>query len=323
VGTPDLGPVPLASAVAPGKVILLGEHAVVYGRPAIAIPVDAVEARAVVWPSDRPLAVEARFPDDEGQEPQSYDVAGANEALAAAVRAALAFAGRRDPPTWLVQVSSSVPTGRGMGSSAAVAVAAVRAVARAASAHPDDAAVGAMAREAERVTHGTPSGIDDTVIALGRPIRFSGGVGSPLAPKAALTFLVADSGARGPTRALVEGVRDRRAERPDVYEAWFDRVGRLVDDAAAALAAGDTSRLGRLMDANHLVLQAMRLSTPNLDRLVGAARAAGARGAKLSGAGGGGVVVALVEAAGADAVEAALVEAGAARVYRTTLAAAP
>jgi mevalonate kinase len=311
---------PLASATAPGKIILLGEHAVVYGQPALAVPIQAVEARATVWASQSPLTIRAHFPlRDGGGERTVVVPAEPDEALAVAVRAALARLGRADLPAWTIELASTVPIGRGMGSSAAAAVVIARAIARALGQPLSERDVSAVALAAETVTHGKPSGIDNTVIALGRPIRFLRGEATPLVISQPMTLLVADSGADGPTRQMVAGVRARRQQQPAVYDDWFERIGRLVDDAATALAGTDLQRLGRLMNTNHLVLQAMRVSTPRLDQLVGAARMAGALGAKLSGAGGGGVVVALVTPDSATAVSQALTTAGASQVLRTVV----
>lgn len=128
--------------------------------------------------------------------------------------------------------------------------------------------------------------------------------------------LAADSGTGGITRDIVAGVRARRQAQPDVYDDWFRRIGRLADEAAGALAEGALHRVGWLMNHNHLILQAMGVSTPRLDTLVAAARGAGALGAKLSGAGGGGVVIALVAPGAEAAVETALRQADAAAVWR-------
>lgn len=318
---------PLAAADAPGKVILLGEHAVVYRRPALAVPVHAVSARATVWASDRPLHVHAAFPDGDERPAVDVDVASAppTDPIATAVRLALDAArpARDGWPAWRIDLESSVPVGSGMGSSAAVAVALVRAVGLAAGAAFDEPTVSGLAYEAERCTHGTPSGIDNSVVALGRPIRFAGGHAAPIGVRAGLDLVIADTGFASLTREAVAGVRVRFEARPVVFERWFDQIARLVDDAAAAIATGDIGWLGRLLNANHLILQAMGVSTPQLDALVGAARAAGAAGAKLSGAGAGGVMTALVTPASAASVSDALRAAGARRIIHAVVAPTP
>lgn len=311
----------LAVATAPGKVILLGEHAVVYGQPAIALPVQAVEARAVVRTSDRPLTITAHFPAGEGRPPLAIDLADPppTSPLAAAATAALQHAGRTALSPWAIEITSTIPTGRGLGSSAAVAVALVCAIGQAAGEEWDEATLAALAFVSEKQVHGTPSGIDNTVAAYGRPIRFAQGVARPLAVGAPLTLVIADTGDYGATREIVAAVRERYQTRRAIYDDWFQRIGRLADEAAPAIAEGQVVRLGHLMNSNHLILQALRVSTPALDLLVGAARAAGALGAKLSGSGGGGVVVALSLRDKAAEVAAAMRAAGAVQVIDTTV----
>lgn len=312
---------PLGTATAPGKVILLGEHAVVYGQPALAIPVAAVEARATVWPAEGPLTIHAHYPRREGGEEHSVVVADASaaDALATAVRAALGPAPSDALPRWSIEVASTVPTGRGMGSSAAIAVALARAVRRAMGEGASDEEIAALALAAERVTHGTPSGIDNTVVALECPIRFHAGRATRLTLPEPLMLLIADSGLPSATADMVAGVRRRREQQPAAHAHWFAQIARLVDDAAAAIARGEAIRLGRLMNTNHLVLQALRVSVPAVDLLVSAAREAGALGAKLSGAGGGGVVIALVTPDTATEVSRALLDAGAEKVLRSVI----
>jgi mevalonate kinase len=245
-----------------------------------------------------------------------------DDPLATAVRVALAHAGT-DPasyPDWLVEVASTVPVGAGLGSSAAVAVALVNAIARAAGAVLDRETAALLAYEAEACTHGTPSGIDNTVVAYDRPIRFISGRAEELDVAAPLTFVVADTGVQGLTAEAVAGVRQRRQANPTTYEAWFDEIGRFVDQAARAIATGELIRLGWLLNSNHLVLQAMRVSNSRVDALVAAARHAGALGAKLSGAGAGGVVIALATNETVDEVADAMRGSGAVRAWRTHIA---
>jgi mevalonate kinase len=305
-GTPN----PLATARAPGKVILIGEHAVVHGRPAIAVPVFAVEARVVVWPTNGDLAIRSRNAADGSEQRTVVREAPDDDPLATAVRGALRQAGAVEAPGWEIEVVSSIPVARGLGSSAAVAVALARAVGRACGTEFDDATVSRLAYEAERKAHGTPSGIDNTTIAYEHAVHFVDGEATRLTVRSSFQLVIGSAGARMPTHELVARIREARARRPGVFDDWFDQIGRLADDTVVALATGETVRVGWLMNTNHLVLQAMRLSTPRLDGLVAAARAAGALGAKLTGAGGGGAMVALAEASTAARVASALRDAG-------------
>jgi mevalonate kinase len=307
----------LADASAPGKAILLGEHAAVYGRGAVAVPLSEVESRAVVTSLSGPLRIEA--PDLNLDVTLKEAGGGRGAPLAAAVAAALRHSGVTDPE-WRVTVSSSVPMASGLGSSASVAVAVVRAVCRACGAEPDSGTVASLAGEADTVAHGRASGIDVAVIARGAPILFRSGAVEPLSVKRPVGLLVADTGEPSETSGMVARVAAAREAEPATYDAWLAHMGQLVDKGVRLLAEGDDVTLGRTMNQYHLVLQAMRLSSSALDALVGAARDAGALGAKLTGAGGGGSVVVLPRQGEEDVVNRALYAAGARRVYQCTVA---
>jgi mevalonate kinase len=252
-----------------GKLILCGEHAVVYGHPALAVAVDRATSVAL-----------RRRPGPTDVAPGTWSDAR----LRLALREGLGEEG------WEVAIHSELPVGRGMGSSAALSVAVIRAWAAAtgASLEPGDEHARAMALE--RVFHGNPSGLDHAMAARGGAVRYTRGEAAPILvdlPPPAWRLAVLDSGTAGDTRALVAGVA---ARRPGVDPA-LDAIGALVPRAEAALA--DPAALGPLLTENHALLRRIGVSTPALDRLVDLARSAGAHGAKLAGAGGGGVVIAL------------------------------
>ncbi len=257
---------------APAKLILSGEHAVVYGHPAIAIAVDRqVRVRLERRPGPTALAT-APFQD-------------------ARVLPALC---RVLPATGLaVHIASDVPVGRGMGSSAALAVATVRALASLEGTPLDFATVHAQGFAIERAFHGTPSGVDHAVSALGGAILYRKGPDGPaLRPLACpgLRLVVLDSGSAGDTGALVAGVAGRRP----AIDPVLDAIGALTLEICAALD-GPPAALGALLTENHRLLARIGVSTPELDALVALALGAGAHGAKLAGAGGGGVVLALCD----------------------------
>ncbi len=304
-------------ASASGKVILLGEHAVVYGRPAVAVPLSGLRATATLTPHPGPFRIQApavgidaplsELPPDH---PLARIVVLTVEHL------------RRPPPDALLRIESAIPVASGLGSGAAVSTAIVRALAAWHSIPLEPPTVSALVYEVERIYHGTPSGIDNTVIAYERPVYFvRGQPPEPLPVGAPLHLLVADSGIPSQTREVVGDVRRRWEAEPARYEALFDRVAEAVEAARGAIARGDARALGEQMNANHELLREMGVSAPVLDRLVEAARRAGARGAKLSGAGRGGNIVALVEPSSTEEVAEALRKAGAACVWRTEIAA--
>ncbi len=250
-----------------GKLILCGEHAVVYGHPAIAFAVDrGTSVDVVARPGPTTLDADA---DD------------------ARLLGALHTVVPRDG--WAVKVRTDLPIGRGMGSSAALAVGLVRALAAARGESPDDAAVEDAAMPLERAFHGNPSGLDVALSARGGISKYRRGPPRSLEqlPVPGWTVVVLDSGEAGNTADLVAGVA---ARRPGVDRA-LERIGALVGDAEAAL--GDAAALGPVLDENHALLREIGVSTPRIDELVAIAKRAGAHGAKLSGAGGGGVVLAL------------------------------
>jgi len=312
-------------ATAPGKVILFGEHAVVYGRPAIAAPVTDVQARATVTvgePGTGVHLVAEDLPSPDGRPGgRRYRMRDAptDDPLRATVELALtAFAPESSAgaePDLQISVTSSIPIARGLGSGAAVATAVVRAVARYFGHAPRPDEISPLVYEVEKLHHGTPSGIDNTVVAYEQPVYFVRGeemtrlaVGTPL------KLIIADTGVVSSTREVVGDLRRRWQDRPEPYEALFDQIGAIARQARSAIEQGDLSAIGRLMNQNHALLVSLGVSSPELDTLVEAARSAGALGAKMSGAGWGGNMLALVKPEQAQAVAEVLRRAGAVRV---------
>lgn len=312
---------PAVTASAPGKIILFGEHAVVYGRPAIAVPVTQVKARAVVSAAPGSAAGQVLIEAPSIHQQAYLADLPADDPLKKALTLALEHLQISRPPACKVRIGSTIPVAAGLGSGAAVSVALLRAFS-AFLGHPlPDDVVNALAFEVEKLHHGTPSGIDNTVITYARPVFFQRREGGNLietfpSPQP-FTVLVADTGVPSPTAAAVGDVRRAWQQDPPRYEALFDRAGELARAARKAIEAGKPHELGPLMDANHALLQEMGVSSPELERLVQAARTAGALGAKLSGGGRGGNMIALVEADQVEAVSQALLGVGAARAFMT------
>ncbi len=276
---------PSTRSSAPGKVILFGEHAVVYGEPAIAVPVTEVAATAVVEPAPLGNGLMLVATDLD----QSFTLARApkEDPLAVAARLTLDYLCATVPDAKLT-VRSTIPIASGLGSGAAVATAVVRALAAFTGASLEPSEVSSLVYEVERIHHGTPSGIDNTVVAHEEPIYFARSEASEpalLCVGAPFTLLIADSGLPSPTRQLVERVRAARDDQPRRYESLFRRIGNLVREGRRRIETGDIKALGPLMDRNHALLRQRDVSTPPRDRLGLAARGAGAGGAKLSGGG--------------------------------------
>ncbi len=306
----------VAIASAPGKVILFGEHAVVYGRPAIAVPLAQVRATAEVRAaSTRGVQLRAQ----EVGLNQDLDSLPASHALGAVVRATLTELGQ-DPYSVAIEITiqSTIPVASGLGSGAAVSVAVVRALADwyAGALSPEE--VSQLAFAGEKLYHGAPSGVDNTVIAYGLPVYFvkSQGLATFRVP-VPFTLVIGDSGVPSPTRESVALVRERWEAERDRFEALFDQSAEITRRARAAIETGEPAMLGPLMDRSQDVLATIGVSSPELETLIEAARRAGALGAKLSGGGCGGNMIAAVEEEMAEPVESALWAAGASQVLRT------
>ena len=310
----------MVTATAPGKVILVGEHAVVYGRPAIAAPVWQVVAMATVTPA-APGAGCTLVANDLGQVLR-FAEAGDDEPLAIVARLAFARLGVSREPDWRIDLRSEIPIASGMGSGAALSTALVRAIFAQLGETAAPAVVSELVYESERFYHGTPSGIDNTVVAYGQPIWFvKGQPPEPFIPAAPILLAIADTGIRSPTVLTVSAVREAWQRDRQRYEALFDVIGGVAHAARQALEQGDAPALGALFNENQALLKTIGVSCDAIERLVTAARAAGALGAKLSGAGGGGNIIALLEGTSAPAIQEALLAAGARRVIVTTIGA--
>jgi mevalonate kinase len=302
-----------ASACA--KTILLGEHAVVYGQPALAVPVAGLLAKAEALPAEKGFFLEA----------PAIGLASALEdlppdhPLAFCVRHTIAHL-QIPLPSVRLRIQSEIPVASGLGSGAAVSTAIIRALAALAGRTLAPVEISALSFEVERIHHGTPSGVDNTVIAFERPILFRRGADPQFVhPGSVCHFLIAYSGIRGETRSAVAGVRERREREPALYDNLFREIGSLAEDGCDALQSGDSRRLGRDMNNCHGLLQAIGVSLPALDQLTDAARAAGALGAKLSGAGAGGNVLVLANPERREEILAALQSAGSRWEFAFTL----
>jgi mevalonate kinase len=299
----------MTRAFAPGKIILFGEHAVVYGRPALAVPVTQVQAQVDIQDAAR-RGVWIDAPDVDLH--AELNTLPSDHPVATVIHN-LFFLWRVAPfPALDIKISSSIPVASGLGSGAAVTVALTRALAAHLGHSMSAEELNAFAYEIEKLHHGTPSGIDNTVIAYVRPVYFVRGqpmemfkVGEPF------TILIGDTGIAAPTKESVGDVRRLWVENKPRWETIFDRIAEVSFTARRAIEAGKWRVLGELMDENHALLQKLTVSSPELDQLVKAARSTGALGAKLSGGGRGGNMIALVTAETAERVASALRQAGA------------
>ena len=314
-----------AFASAPGKVILFGEHAVVYNRPALAVPVRQVHADVEV--SDSPRA--GIFINAPGIDLHAeLNSLPADHPIASVILEVFSTLGLPSPTGRRVgdeggleiSITSSIPVASGLGSGAAVSVALIRSLSSFLFRSLTDDEVNMLAFEIEKLYHGTPSGIDNTVITYNKPVYFIKGqpietfkVGKPF------TIVIGDTGVSALTKESVGDVRRLWLRDTANFENCFNEIAQIVLIARRSIEHGRPELLGELMDHNHALLQGLTVSSPELDKLVVEARNAGALGAKLSGGGRGGNMIALVEQDRAESVANALISAGAKRTIITEI----
>lgn len=280
-------------ASAPGKIILFGEHAVVYGRPAIAAPVTQVQVRASVEVnSEEQVWIEA----PEISLFSELSLLPPDNPLSLTIKKVLDLLGAGTLPPCTIKIHSTIPVASGLGSGTAVSVAVIRAISEFLGFFFTDEQVSSLVYEIEKLHHGTPSGIDNTVITLGKPVYFIKNMPTEtIHSPSPMTFIIGNTGVSAPTKRSVEDVRNLWFQNKSQWEKVFDLIGNTTQQGRIAFEKGNLVKMGELMNINHSLLQELTVSSPELDNLVLAARKAGALGAKLSGGGRGGNMIALVE----------------------------
>ena len=310
------------SADAPSKAILLGEHAVVYGQSALAVPISSIRAHAEIASVNPGIRVHAldmartieldSLPRDPG-----------DLALYTAVHVALQALGI-DPASAAMDIAihSDIPIASGMGSGAAIATAIIRAIyAWHGQAIEADAVIQPWSMRARRYSTANRAVSITPSLPMKSPILFSRSEGlRPITIALPLSLLVAYTGIPSRTRDAVLDVQHAWQNRRKEYDAYFEAIGTLVLEALTCLRKGDRVNLGQLMLENHHLLQKLDVSCPTLDALVQAAMNAGALGAKMSGGGRGGIMIVLAWPDDVANISQALTQAGAQQVFRTTVA---
>lgn len=304
-------------ASAPGKIILFGEHAVVYNRPALAVPVNQVHvdvdildsSREGIWIHAPVIDLHAKLTSLPSDHP-----------IASVILKLIQLFDISQTLNLEINISSTIPVAAGLGSGAAVSVALIRALALHIAYPLTNRQVNEIVYETEKLHHGTPSGIDNTVITYNMPVYFIKGqpietfkTGKPF------TIVIGDTGVPALTKESVGDVRRLWLRDTNSFENIFNEISQISLIARRSIESGRPELLGELMDHNHTLLQEMTVSSPELDTLVSAAKHAGALGAKLSGGGRGGNMIALVDQPKAESVASALISAGAKRTIITEI----
>jgi len=296
---------------------------VVYGESALAVPLRRPKAEATVSqaPAGRPVAVELEdFKLRWLGKPRT--IPPEVRPFARIIQASVDRFPEVPAQGWRLNVHSQIPSGCGLGSGTAVSAAAFKAIFRFFRVPHTVHTLSEMVYEIEKLHHGTPSGIDNTVISMCRPILFRRGAEARImtVPRSRCFLIIGHTGKRHSTSAVVAAVARARAADKSKYDAIFREIGRLSKLGAKAFEKGLWRELGLLMNRNQELLEHLGVSSPELDALVRAARSAGALGAKLSGAGRGGCMAALTDdPACARRTRRALQAAGAAETFLTGL----
>jgi mevalonate kinase len=275
-----------------GKVILFGEHFVVHGVPGIVSAIDST-TDAEVKKTQKGITVK-----DERKTAKGYSEEKKLQQLESIERMLKTM--KIDPKTPLsLWIGGNLPGFSGLGASAASSVAIARAITEEFGMNLADEKINQIAYEAEKAYAGTPSGIDNTAATYGGLLWFkknmSGGPDTieKLSIRKPVEIIIGSTGIVANTKAMVEGVAERKKKNPQKYDSLFKQAETLALTGRKALKEFDLKKVGELMNENHRLLQEIGVSCEELDYLVDLARKQGAFGAKLTGGGGGGCMTAL------------------------------
>jgi mevalonate kinase len=280
---------------APGKVILSGEHSVVYGYPAV---VAAIGLRCEVIASENGTGLTINAQDLNRS--VSYSTDEIKRLLNGKVIypkidniavAALEMGGSDLQAT--IEIRSDIPVGAGLGSSAAVSVATIGAVADLLDKQPKSEEISKMAFHAEKIAHGTPSGIDNTIATYGGALRFQDGNITRKPTKSNFPLIIVNTKVPRNTKELVTNVRELKDKHPNSINSVLNSMAKITDEFEKMFDEGALIRMGELFDVNQGLLDAIGVGHPKLSELIWQVRDLGALGAKLTGAGGGGCLIAL------------------------------
>lgn len=277
-----------ATGTSTGKIILMGEHAVVYGEPAVAIPFPATSIETTISQSDGPVKLECIFHNGLlAEAPEKLN------SLVTAIKKTLKEL-NQEMKDFDIKIESTVPPERGMGSSAAVAVATIRSLYHYFDAPLSDEKLLELTNASEVIAHGNPSGLDAAMTSGKQPLFFVKGQSfTPFSLNLKGYLVVADTGIQGNTKEAVDSIAKLRKKAFEQTDAAIVRLGTYAKKAKVAIETNDAVKLGECMNLAHKALTFLGVSNEVLDTLVQTAVKAGALGAKLTGGGRGGCMIAL------------------------------
>jgi len=265
-----------------GKIILFGEHAVVYNKAGIAVPVDEVSTHVTIKQANK-------FGYNSSHKLSHYEKTKL-EFLFNVI-----FENLNVERNVNIDINSTIPLGSGLGSSASLSVALIRALCLHYNLHLSDEEINNIAFECEKIFHGRPSGIDNTVITYGKPVFFHKNKIEIINLKKPIYLVIADTGIKSDTKEVVEEVRRDYLKNKEKFDMILNEIEQITINAKQMLEKGDLAQLGKLMHSNHLLLKDLGVSCTKLNDFVLRASNAGAYGAKMVGAGKGGNIAALTD----------------------------
>ncbi len=305
---------PSSFTTVPGKSILFGEHAVVFGCPAIAVPLNSISFKIKLLP--KPTTKKATILNEDLGECLIYEDLEPQNTYRTAISTILRELRISKLPPLEIRLTSTIPISSGLGSSAAFAVCLVKALSSFFGFKLTNRKVNDIAYQIEIFQHGTPSGIDNTVITYNRPIFFRKGYPPELLKVGAPLYLViADTGISSITKETVAQVKLYRDKAPSTVNRLIQKIGEVAEKAKNDIENGNLISIGSLMTENHTLLSKLGVSCRELDHLVEMAMNEGALGAKLCGSGRGGNIVALCDEELAEQIKVALLDNGSSHCF--------
>ena len=275
------------------KIILMGEHSVVYGQPAIALPLPSVQLSVTLSSrQDNQRIIKSRYYHGslENLPSSMIGIKKLIDTLSARFN---------DQETgWDLKIESQLPAERGMGSSAASAIAIIRAFFDYYDEPLDRTLLLQLADVEEQITHRSPSGLDAATVSSDQPLFYvKGRIGVPIEMNLDASLVIADTGKKGATKEAILAVKDELKNNNEKAEEHIKHLGELVNQTKGYLAQNDIVKLGDALNFAQTDLAALNVSDPALDHLIHVARDNGALGAKLTGGGRGGCMIALMQTA--------------------------